>query len=112
MIVCFLIEIARLARAGFVDRGVKPLRRKSPPADYQFPRPSDRLFFKVIAEAPIPRHREKGVAIRIEAHIFEVVVLSAGANALLSVCRARWIPRRLLLSQKDRHELVHAGVGK
>ena len=36
----------------------------------------------------------------------------AGANAFLRVGHARRLPRRLLLSEKNRHELVHAGIGE
>ena len=52
------------------------------------------------------------MVISIEADIFEVVVFAAGANAFLRVGDARRVPQRLLLPEKDRHELVHTGVGE
>ena len=39
-------------------------------------------------------------------------MFSAGADAFLRVGHARRIPLRLLLPEKNRHELVHARVGE
>ena len=50
--------------------------------------------------------------IRVEADVIEVVVFAAGADAFLRVGGARRFPRRLRLAEKDRHELIHAGVGE
>jgi hypothetical protein len=50
------------------------------------------------------------VVIRVEANIFEVVMFSSGTNAFLGVGHARWFPGRFLLPEKNRHELVHAGI--
>ena len=36
----------------------------------------------------------------------------AGPNALLGVDHAWWIPDRFLLGEKNRDELIHAGVGE
>ncbi len=110
MIVRFLVEIARVARAGFVNRGVKALRRQAPALNHQFPRPLDRFFLEVIAEAPVPEHLEEGVVIGVEPDVVEVVVLAAGADAFLGVGRARRLPGRALLAEENGHELVHARV--
>ena len=112
VIVRFLIELARLVRPGFVNGGVKALRRKTPAPNDQFPRPFDRFFFEIIAEAPVAEHFEKCVVIGVEADVFEIVVFATGANAFLRVGDARRIPRRFLLTEEDRHELVHAGIGE
>ena len=95
MIVRFLIELARIARPGLVNRRVKPLRRKFPAFDHQFPGPFDRFLLEVIAEAPVAEHFEKRVVIGVEPDVFEVVMLAAGANAFLRVDDARRIPWRL-----------------
>src|SRR5262249_27223935 len=70
----------------------------------------DRFFFKIIAETPVAEHLEKRVVIRVEADIFEVVMFSSGANAFLRIHDAGRVPERLLLPEKNRHELVHAGI--
>ena len=89
------------------------MRRKFPALDDQFPRPVDRFLLEVIAEAPVPEHLEKRVVIGIEPDVIEVVVLAAGADAFLRVGDARRIPwRAFVCAEKDRHELVHAGVGE
>eukprot|EP00966_Prymnesium_polylepis_P272236 6289816-Prymnesium_polylepis.1 len=51
-------------------------------------RPVDGLFLEVVAKAPAAEHLEKGVVVRVHAHVLEVVVLAAGADALLGVGRA------------------------
>src|SRR5437867_11230993 len=44
VIMRFLIEFARFVRLGLVNSRVKPLRRKFPAVDNQFPRPFDRFL--------------------------------------------------------------------
>ena len=43
-------------------------------------------------------------------HVFEVVVLSSGPDALLGGHRPVVVPK--LLAQKDPFELVHSGIGE
>ncbi len=112
MIVRFLIELARIAGPRFVNRRVKPLRGKFPTLNHQFPRPFDCFLLKIIAKTPVPEHFEKRVVISIESDVVEIVVFAAGANAFLGVGHAGRLPLGLLLSQKNRHELVHARVGE
>ena len=112
MVVRFLIELTGFVRPGFVNGRVKSLRRKFPAVHDQFPRPFDRFLFEIIAETPVAEHLEEGVVIGVEADVFEIVVLAAGANAFLGVGHPRRIPGRFLLPEKNRDELVHAGVGE
>ena len=108
----FLVKFAGIV-LGFVrriNRRVKPRRRKFPFLDDQFPRPFDGLLFEIIAEAPVAEHLEKRVVIGVEADVFEVVVLAAGADALLGVGGAARRVRTFCLAEKNRDELVHAGV--
>ena len=74
----------------------------------QFKAPPNRLLLEVVAEGPVAEHLEEGVVVGVLAHVFEVVVLAAGANALLCVDRARVVA--LTASKEDVLELVHAGV--
>ena len=122
-VVSLLVEFARIAR-GFVRRinsRVQAVLRKFPNFGDEFPGPFDRFLFEVIAEGPIAKHFEKRVVIRIQPDVFEVVMLAAGSDALLGVGGARVLARDSAspfgnvwraLPQKNRHELVHAGVGK
>ncbi len=116
-----LIALGRVARIGLIDGRVDAVRRKFEPLDDQFPRPRDGFLFEVIAEAPVPEHLEERVVIRVEADVIEVVVLAAGADALLRVRRARVAAGdgaaplahiRRALAEEDGDELVHAGVGE
>src|SRR6516162_3427189 len=103
MIVRFLVELTWLARARFVNRGIKALRRKFPTFDQKFPGPLDCFLFEVIAKTPVAEHFEKCVVISIDAHILEIVMFTTGANALLRVGHARRLPLRFLLAEKNRH---------
>src|SRR6476659_11043235 len=87
----------------------------------EFPCPINGFLFEVIAEAPIAKHLEKRVVVRIEADIVEIVMLAAGADTFLSIsCASRkagdgagpFIDIGAALSEKDRHELIHAGVSE
>jgi hypothetical protein len=51
------------------------------------------------------------VVVSVEPDVIEVVMLASGANAFLGIGGALE-SCRLLLSEENRHELVHAGVGE
>ena len=55
----------------------------------QLPGEQDRLLLEIVAEGEIAEHLEEGVVARGIADIVEVVVLAAGAHALLRRGRAR-----------------------
>jgi hypothetical protein len=76
----------------------------------QFPGVGDRLLLEVVAEAEVAQHLEEGVVARRVAHVLQVVVLAAGADALLARRRARVGP--LVEAQEHVLELVHPGVGE
>src|ERR1051325_5159440 len=100
MIVCFLIELAWLARPGLVNRRVKSLGWKFPAFHEQFPSPFDCFLFEIITKAPIAEHLEKRVVIGVESDIFEIVVFPTGADAFLCVRHAWRLPLRFLLTEK------------
>ena len=50
------------------------------------------------------------MVIRVEPDVFEIVMFSSGADAFLRVSHAWRFPWRFLLREKNRHELVHAGI--
>ena len=59
----------------------------------------DRFLLEVVAEAPVAEHLEEGVVVGVLADVVEVVVLAAGADALLRVRRP--LVRRLLGAEED-----------
>ena len=73
----------------------------------QIPGKLDRLFLEVVAEGKIAEHLEEGVMARRIADVVEVVVLAAGAQALLRRGGAR--VAALLLAGEQVLELHHAG---
>ena len=81
-----------------------------PDVDQQFPRPLNGFFFEIIAEGPVAEHFEERMMVRIKTDLFQIVVLSAGADTFLRVGHPRVFRR--LLPEKIRHERVHAGIGK
>ena len=76
----------------------------------ELPGEGDRVLLEVVAEREVAEHLEERVVARGDAHVLEVVVLAAGAHALLGRGRARVVA--LLLAQEHVLELVHARVGE
>eukprot|EP00959_Pyramimonas_sp_CCMP1952_P049085 1025194-Pyramimonas_sp.AAC.1 len=75
----------------------------------------DGLALEVVPEGPIAQHLEEGVVIGVLAHVVQVVVLAAGADALLCVRRALQLREGAVgvsLAEEDSLELVHAGIGE
>ena len=89
---------------------VQSLLGNLPDVGQQFPRPLDRLGLEVIAERPVAQHFEERVVIGVLADVFEIVVLAAGANALLGVDRAAVDAGAG--AEEDILELVHPRVGE
>ena len=76
----------------------------------ELPGEVDRVLLKIVAEREVPEHFEEGMVTRGVAHIVKVVVLAAGADALL---RGRGALVGALVEPKVHVlELVHAGIGK
>ena len=76
----------------------------------QLPREDDRALLEVVAEREVAQHLEEGVVARGVADVVEVVVLAAGAHALLRG-RGGVVGARLLAGEHVL-ELHHAGVGE
>ena len=76
----------------------------------QGPGQFDRALLEVIAEREVTEHLKEGEMTRGVADIVEVVVLAAGAHALLRGGGA--LIRPLLDAGKDVLELHHAGIGE
>ena len=77
-------------------------------ARQQGPGVLDRLWLEVVAEGEIAQHLEEGVVARGVAHIVEVIVLAARADAFLR--RRRGGIGALFLAGEDVLELHHAGI--
>ena len=93
-----------------VRRGAQPLAGDPQVPGQEIPGEMDRLALEVVAEAPVAEHLEEGVVVGVLADVVEVVVLAAGADALLRVGRPLVRPG----ADAEEHvlELVHAGVGE
>ncbi len=95
---------------GLVDGDPQLVRRQTVHAGQQFPRVSDRLALEVVAERPVAEHFEKCVMPGGVAHVLEVVVLAASAQAPLHVGGAHIAS--LVGAEKHILELDHAAVGE
>ena len=102
------LRVARDAVLATEDRDLQAVGREAEGAGQERPRVLDRVLLEVVAEGEVAEHLEERVVARRDAHVLEVVVLSAGADALLRRGRARVLA--LLPAQEDVLELVHAGV--
>jgi hypothetical protein len=65
--------------------GVEAVGGRAPDLGQQLPGPVDGLLLEVVAERPVAQHLEEGVVVGVLADVLEVVVLAAGADALLAV---------------------------
>ena len=70
----------------------------------------DGVFFEVVAERPVAQHFEHRVVVGVVSHLFEVVVLTAHAQAFLRVGHAAALG--FDVAENDVLELVHTGVGE
>ena len=91
-----------------VDGDVQAVRLQTPAVDQELPGPHDRLALEVVPEAPVAQHLEERVVVRVDAHLVEVVVLAAHAEALLRVRDAVVGPGAR--AQEHVLERVHPGV--
>ena len=69
----------------------------------------NRIVLEIIAETEVSEHFKERVMTRRVADVIKVVVLAAGADALL---RGRCAVQRLIKAQEVGLELVHTGIGK
>jgi len=110
----FLVELGRIALGlvRLVDRGVEAVLREFPDLGDELPGEVDGLTLEVVAEGPVAQHLEERVVVGVETDVFEVVVLTARADALLGIGGATRGIRALRLAEEDRDELVHPRVGE
>ena len=104
-----LPQARRLVVVG-VDREPQALDRQPVHRRHQVPGEADGVGLEVVAEREVAQHLEEGVMAGGVADVVEVVVLAAGAHALLRRGRARVVA--LLAAEEHVLELVHAGVGE
>ena len=110
----FLVELRGIALGlvRLVDRGVEAVLREFPDLGDELPGVVDGLALEVVAEGPVAQHLEERVVVGVQADVFEVVMLTARADALLGVGSPARGVRALRLAEEDRDELVHPGVGE
>ena len=65
------------------DRHIEALGGEVEYLSQIFPGPVNSFVLEVIPEGPVPKHLKHRVVIRIMAHLLEVIVLTAYAEALL-----------------------------
>ena len=93
-----------------VNRGPEALPGEMVMPGQQLPGHFDGPFLEVIAEGEVAQHLEEGMVAGGEAHVFQVVVLAPGPDALLGAGGPGVGPG--FFPQEDLFELHHAGVGE
>ena len=93
-----------------VHRGPELVGRQLEVDGEQFPGVGDGVLLEVVAEAEVAQHFEEGVVACGVADVVQVVVLAAGADALLAGGGAA--VGALVKAQEHVLELVHACVGE
>jgi hypothetical protein len=76
----------------------------------KFPAPQDRFLFEIVSERKISQHFKESMMTGRIAHIFKIVMLSPGSNALLGGCRSG-VPE-IIFPKKSPFELDHSGIGE
>ena len=79
----FIVAAQAFFGAAFEDGSVEVFGVDFQHVHQVFPGPGDGFLLEVVAERPVAQHLEHGVVIRVVSHFFQVVVLSADAQALL-----------------------------
>ncbi len=92
------------------DRDPEPVLGQTHLGGQKFPGVADGLLLEIIAEGEVAQHLEEGVVAGRAPDVFQVVVLAAGADALLGRGGPHVVA--LLPSQEEVLELVHPGVGE
>ena len=92
------------------DRDAQVLRGHLQLLGDELPREADRVALEVVAEREVAEHLEERVMPGGVADLLEIVVLAAGAHALLRRRRAARPVRRLLHAQEDLLELDHPRI--
>ena len=110
----FLVELGgvTLGLVRLVDGGVEAVLRELPDLGDELPGVVDGLALEVVAEGPVAQHLEERVVVGVQADVFEVVMLTAGADALLRIGGTAGGVWALRLAEEDRDELIHPGVGE
>ena len=93
-----------------IDGGQQALGRQLVNLREQLPAPLQAFFLEIVAKAPVAQHLEKSVVARGVAHVFQVVVLAARAQAGLHAGGA--VVGALVGAQKHILELHHTAVGE
>ncbi len=107
---CLVVARNLVFRVALEHRDVQARFVHLPDVGEQFPGPGDGFLLEVIAKAPVAEHLEEGVVVGVLADVVQIVVLAAGADALLRVGGTLVGPG----AGAEEHvlELVHAGVGE
>ena len=101
---------ANASSSRVVHRDAQQRRIDRELARHQLPREADRVALEVVAEREVAQHLEERVMPRGVPDLLEIVVLAAGAHALLRRRRAPLAVRRVLHAEEDLLELDHPRV--
>jgi hypothetical protein len=94
------------------DAHAQVLARHAQLAGDELPGEADRVALEIVAEREVAEHLEEGVVPGGVPHLLEVVVLAAGAHALLRRRRPARPAGRVLHAEEDLLERHHPGVGE
>mmetsp|Transcript_11155 Transcript_11155/g.20342 ORF Transcript_11155/g.20342 Transcript_11155/m.20342 type:complete len:223 (+) Transcript_11155:1-669(+) len=109
------LQIRRTRLISTKVTGIQALRIHPKLLRQTLPRHFNRLLLEVIPKRPVAEHFEEGVVVDVLAHVVEVVVFSAGTNALLGVdgtLQGGHGKVGVTRAQKQGLVLIHARIGK
>ena len=107
---CLIVALQTFGSVTLEHCGIEVLGIELEHIDEIFPRPVDSLFLEVVAKRPVSEHLKHGVVVGVETHLFQVVMLTAHAQALLRIGRSLKLRRNV--SKNDVLELIHTCIGE
>ena len=106
----FCISFQSVLFASFKDSSVQPVFIQPHYSGQEFPGKSNRIFFEIITERPVPQHLEHRMMICIVSYLFQVVVFSGNPETFL---RVRDTPVfGIDIPKNNIFELIHSCVCK
>ena len=107
---CLLVQFGAVLGAALEHGGVELGLVNAVNLGEELPGPAYGLGLEIVPETPVSEHLEHRVVVRVVAYLFEIIVLSAHAEAFLRVGRPAgfWSD----IAEKYVLELVHSGIGK
>ena len=111
----FHVRLQTLRGVTFKVCHIQTILRKAIHLREKFPRISNSFLLKVVAKAPVTKHLEESMMIRVLTNIVQIIVLTSSTNALLGVdstTQLGKVGRRIHCAEENGLVLIHTSIGE